>query len=29
MTRKEKVFDGGSPFATLAKENNNAKHRQI
>ena len=28
MTRKEKVFDGGSPFATHAKENYNAKHRQ-
>lgn len=29
MTRKEKVFDSGSPFATYAKENYNAKHRKI
>ena len=28
MIRKEKVFDGGSPFATYAKENYNVKHRQ-
>ena len=29
MTRKEMLIDGGSPFATYAKENQNVKQRKI